>query len=102
MGNGGNTLVLGKGALNISGTLKAYFATAALMDKYLNFTASSLAFLVNDTAGNAYVFDLPEVKYTDGQRCSGGQSQECMADMKFSASRDATENVTIRIVKFAA
>ncbi|HBG77505.1 MAG TPA: hypothetical protein DDW84_01465 [Phycisphaerales bacterium] len=102
IGNNGNTLSLGKGALNITGTLKAYFATAALMDKYLNFTASSLAFLVNDVAGNAYVFDFPEVKYTDGQRVAGGQSQDCISDMKFSASRDATENVTIRIVKFAA
>ena len=102
LGNGGNTLVLGKGALNLTGTLKAYFATAALMDKYLNSTASSLAFIVTDTAGNAYVVDLPAVKYADGQRVAGGQSQDCIADMKFTAYMHATELITIRIAKFAA
>ena len=93
---------LGKGKCAVSGTLQAYFTTKAIMDKYLNFTSTSLAVLLRDTAGNAYIVDLPRVKYMSGRRVAGGENQDIIADLAFSASMHPTETVTIRIVRFAA
>ena len=91
---------LAQGTIGLAGTVQAYFESASLMDKYLNFTASSLAVVAEDAAGNAYVIDLPQVKYTSGQRVAGGQNQDIIADMAFSAYRESTEDVTIRIARF--
>jgi len=96
------TLELGVGTLNISGTLQAYFATSTVMDKFLDFTSSSISVVVEDADGNGYVIDLPKVKYTSGQRVAGGQNQDIIADMAFEAYREPVENVTIRIARFPA
>jgi hypothetical protein len=95
-------LSIGTGAIDVSGTLRTYFASASLMDKYLNFTDTTIAAVVEDGAGNAYVIDLPNVKYTDGSVVAGGVSQDIIADMSFIATVDATESITIKIARFAA
>ncbi len=95
-------LSIGTGAIDVSGTLRTYFASASLMDKYLNFTATTISVVVEDGAGNAYIIDLPEAKYTDGAVVAGGASQDIIADMQFVATIDATEAITIRMARFAA
>lgn len=93
---------LGKGTIGASGTLQAYFEDETVIDKYLNFTASSLALTYNDADSNKYVVEFPQVKYTDGARVAGGQNQDIIADMSFTAYRDATEGCTMRMVRFPA
>jgi hypothetical protein len=96
------TISIGTGVLSITGTMQAYFESKAILDKFLNQTSSSLAILMEDTDGNAYILDLPRLKYTAGQRNAPGQSQDVIADMGFTAYRNPTEDVTIRIAKFDA
>ncbi len=96
------TVSVGTGALNITGTVQAYFESKTVMDKFLNQTVSSIALVMEDQDGNAYIIDLPQVKYTTGQRNAGGQSQDIIADLGFTAYLDPTELITIRIAKFAA
>lgn len=91
---------LGKGKCIVTGKLQAYYTTKAIMDKYLAMTASSLAVVVKDTAGNAYIVDLPRLRYTDGQRVAGGENQDIVADMSWSACMHPTEGITARIVRF--
>lgn len=93
---------VGSGKVNLTGTFQAYFNDAVVMNKYLGDTASSLSLVVQDTAGNAYVFDFPQVKYTSGTRVAGGENTDVMADMAFTAYRDAVENVTVRVARWAA
>ena len=93
---------IGLGTVSITGTLQAYFQTAALFDRYLNFGSSSISQIFEDAAGNAYVIELPEVKFTDGTRVAGGINTDIMADMSFTAFMDPVELVTIRVVRFAA
>jgi len=93
---------VGTGIVNVTGSLQAYFQSKTLFDKYLNFTATSLAIKLEDGAGNAYIIDLPNVNFTDGQRQAGGQNQDIIADLQWQAFLDATEGITIRIAKFAA
>jgi hypothetical protein len=90
----------GSGKFRVTGTLQAYFKTKALMDKYLNRTVTNLAIALEDGAGNGYVFEFPEVRFTNGRRVAGGQNTDIMADMDWSAYMDASEGITMRVVRF--
>lgn len=93
---------MGTGTVNVTGTLEAYFESATMFDKYLNYTATRLSLVLLDGAGNAYVIDLPNVRFTDGSREAGAQNQDVLANLSFQAFRHATEDVTIRIARFPA
>ena len=93
---------MGTGTVNVTGTLEAYFESATMFDKYLDYTATSLSLVLLDGAGNAYVIELPNVRFTDGSRQAGAQNQDVLANLSFQAFRHATEDVTIRIARFPA
>lgn len=97
---GPNSIAPGK--ISGTGTVDMYFATKAIMDKYLNFTTSSIALVLEDGDANVYIFDFPEIIYTDGVRVSGGRDTDIIAAMTFGIFRDAGEDVTVRITKFDA
>ena len=93
----------GTNPVNISGSFTAYYESKTLYDKYLDFTTTSLAIAVQDTDGNGYVIDMPEVKITDGSRnAAAGLGDDFKVPCTFQAFRDAAEDITIRIVRFAA
>lgn len=92
---------IGTGKCNVTGSLQAYFESKTLFDKYLNFSSTSLAIVLEDGAGNAYVVDLPSVKITDGSREAGSGDQDIIANLSWQAFKHPTEDVTIRIAKFA-
>lgn len=93
---------IGAGTIELTGTLNAYFATNALMDKYLGSTTSSFSFRVSDAAGNAYIITFPKIKFTNGQVLAGGIDQDVMAAMEWQAVRDPTTDCMIQIDRFAA
>jgi len=92
----------GLGKFEITGTIKAHFATIALMDKYLNGTETELAIAVKDAAGNHMIFDFPRIKFTDGSRVAGGENTDVFVELTFTAYRDVSEDITIRIAKIDA
>jgi hypothetical protein len=55
------------GRSNVTGTVTAYFSSPALLNKFINETASSIAFTLIDEDANELTFTLPNVKYTGGQ-----------------------------------
>lgn len=91
---------IGSGSFNVTGSLKAYFTSKTLLDKYLNFTKSSLSIIIKSSSNTGYVIDLPAVKYTDGGRVAGGQNDDVMADLSFIAYRDSTLTYTMRVTRF--
>jgi hypothetical protein len=93
---------IGTGKCNVSGTLRVYFETNTLFDKYLNFTSTSLAFVFQDAAGNGYVFECPQVKLTAAERPAAGENQDIIVPFNWQASMHATELVTARVTRFAA
>lgn len=94
---------MGTGQVQVSGTFTAYYESKTLYDKYLDFDSTSLAKVFQDTAGNGYVIDLPSVKVTDAQRHAGaGLGDDFKVPCTWQAFRDASEDITIRIVRFAA
>jgi len=95
-----NPISIGSGTCTVTATLQAYFTSKTIVDKCLNFTTTNLAIIVRDAANNAYLIELPEIKVTNAKRNAPGQNQDVMADLTLSAFRDASEGITIRIVKW--
>ena len=99
---------MGSGFISITGTCQRYFQSADLINKYLDYTASSVAFMMHSSSGGGYVFELPAVNFTNGQIVAGGRGQDVIADMAFTAKAHATEvngssvPVMIRISRVAA
>ena len=91
---------VGTGAVEVTGTVTKYFETAALYNKFIDQTETSLAVTCRDTLGNAYVIELPQVKITSGSRAAGGLNTDVIGEFNFSAYMHPTEEVTIRVVRF--
>lgn len=90
---------LGSGKCEVTGTLRLYFSTKTLYDKYLNFTSTSLRFVVKDSANNYYCIDLPAVRLTTGARVPQGENTDIIADFTFQAFRDGTQGITIKVAR---
>lgn len=91
---------MGSGTLSITGTLRAYYESATLADKHLNFTETSLAIVVND-GSDYYVFEFPAVKFTQGPRNATGQNTDVILDLSFEAKRDADEDIMVRVSRLS-
>ena len=90
------------GRVDITGSLTVYFQNNALYDKFTQVQTSSLSFVIEDGAGNCYIFTLPKIKYTALSAVAGGPDQDVVLDMEFQALRDDSTNATIQIDRFAA
>lgn len=93
---------IGTGAVNITGTVQAYFNNNTHVDKYLAGTESDLSVILEDAAGNGYIIDIARIKYTGATTVAEGQNGDVIVDMAFTAYRNSTTNQTIRITRFAA
>lgn len=88
--------------LEVNGSLELYFDNGTEYAKFLAATAFAMAFRVQDSAGNSYIFTFPRVKYESGEVVAGGLDQDVMLSSQIRAIRDATTNCMIQIDKFAA
>lgn len=93
---------IGVGKCDVTGTLTAYFKDNSLYDKYLAGTASSLSYKVEDSSGNAYIIDMPQIEFESDGINAGGQDQDVMETLGFRAYMDPTYGYTIQFSKFAA
>lgn len=96
------TISVGSGSIDITGTLEAYFTSKTQMDKYRNFTADTLAVKFVDSAGNAHILDLMQLKFTDGEQTGAGLNQDVFMKVQFTAYLNATELLTARMVRSVA
>lgn len=91
---------IGSGSIEITGAITLHLANAALFNKYLNQTVTSIVLAVKDVDGNGYVMELPSVKIVEGVRSAGGLNTDVIGDFNFRAYMDVTEEISIRIVRF--
>lgn len=80
----------------VTGQFTAYAESAALLNKFLNETESSLMSLLIDPAGNKMRVKLPRIKYTGGQMDTQGQGPVTIA-LPFQALYDSTSAASILI-----
>jgi len=93
---------IGVGSVGVTGSLTAYYKNKTVMNKYLAMDASSVAVIVRKAGTNlGWIFELPRIKYTSGQRVAGGINQDIIAQMQFTAYRNPDEDATVRIARLA-
>jgi len=86
--------------LEVTGEAELYFQNNDEYTKYLNATAFSLSFRVEDSSGQSYVFTLPKVKYETGEVVAGGLDQDVFQRSTIRAIRDPLTDSMIQIDKF--
>lgn len=87
------------GRSNLTGTLTAYFESAALLNKFLNETESSLSVTLTDPDGNDIEIALPRIKYTSGENTVTSADEAVMLTMNFQALRSAADSSSIVITR---
>lgn len=93
---------IGMGQVNVTGEMVIYFENQTEYEKYLAFTDSSVSFKVEDTAGNAYMIDVPAMNYTDGEVLIGGNNAPTLLRLPFNAKRDTVSDSMINISRVPA
>lgn len=104
IGSPGNTSVR-KGDFECGGDFEILYKDSTgviVANKALNFTTSNLSFVVEDSAGNGYVFWFPAVKITNAERVAGGQNQDVVLKCQWGAEESTSEDAVVRIVRFPA
>lgn len=75
---------IGSGRFNVTGSITAYFETAAEYNKFIGNTARDFELnLTNGTVG--YKFFLPKIRYTSAEIVAGGNDDNVMAEFEFQA-----------------
>ena len=83
------TIRPGIGKSRVTGTVTAYFESKTLLEKFINETASSFDFELDD--GTSQIkFDMPNIKYTGGTPDVDGEG-EITITMPFTALYDVTD-----------
>lgn len=90
---------ISEGMCDVTGTATYLLANLDLYNKYINGTASSLQYKVEDSAGNAYIITFPNIEYTAAP-ISGDIS--LAVAMTFQALLDTTTSCVIQIDRFIA
>lgn len=91
---------MGSGSCVVTGTLSVYFENNTLLDKFRNWTTTNLSFILQDSAGNAYCFHIPECKLTLGRASTPGLNQDITAELSFQGYRDTTYGHTVRVTRW--
>lgn len=89
------------GRSNLTGQITVYFENASLYEKFINESSTSLAFSIEDAAGNSYDFLLPKIKYTGAQIDVSGEGQ-ILLPLPFQALYDSAEGTNLKITRVAA
>jgi hypothetical protein len=88
---------IASGNFDAMGQMEVYFADGALYDKFINNTSTSLSFRVQDSLGNGYVIQMPNVKYESSKIVAGAINQDVMVSLSFRALRDVVSGKTLII-----
>ncbi|WCS27789.1 phage tail protein [Methylobacterium sp. NMS14P] len=84
---------------NITGTLNAYFESNALYQAVLDHGSAALSFTLGVESGKRYTFLFPKIRFGDGERAVGGNTDDVMVNIPFRALYDPTEACTLKITR---
>ena len=97
LGNVGMAL----GKVEVTGNIELYFEDSTMYTKYINATAFSLSFVVQDASSQTYIVTIPNAKFESGSVVAGGLDTDIMFSATWRGIYDATSGCSIQIDKFA-
>lgn len=93
---------IGSGTISVQFSIEAYLEDKSMLDEYLAFTQAAFSLVIQDAAGNAYVFDFPAAVPVQADDNTGGIDQDVIQKFTYEAFLDTTMNATVGITKVAA
>jgi hypothetical protein len=90
------------GRLDLTGSIELYFENSSLFDKFRAATAFQLTFMAQDSAGNAYIVNIPRAKYTSMEIVSGGLDQDVFASAEFTTIINSAGTYMFQVSRVAA
>lgn len=91
----------GSGTAEVTGTLAMLYADKALADKHLNDVESELFVVLEDANGQAYILEIPKLKYDASPRVAGGPDTDVSVELTWGAFRHPTLDFTFRMHRVA-
>lgn len=92
---------IGSGTIECTMSVQVYFANKTMFDKFSQNVNSSFVFSSTDTAGNGYIFTLPNVNISDYTSNASAKDQDQMLDLSCTALLDAKNpNPALRKLMF--
>lgn len=92
---------VGSGQFRGSGTITAYYDDIVEYNKALAGTLSSAIFVSRDSAGKAYVFSIPSIRWGNPTRTNKTQDEQIVTNLPFEFETNTTENLGLRILAYA-
>lgn len=96
------TLRPSKLLFNVSGTMTTYFNSAALLDKFLAGTSSSVTLVLTDKGSNSLTIYLPAVTYVGEANADIKGPGPVMQTLKYQAVYHAATAATVQITRTPA
>ena len=93
-----NRVGISAGNLGVTGTLTAQFTTAALFNKFVNNTSSSIVFTLTDPLTKTHVYSLPKIAYTSAD-ITVGTAGELSLSLAFNAQYDSVSGTKISLAR---
>ena len=79
------TADFGKGMINFTGTINAYFESKAMYQAFRRHQNKSLVIPLTDSDGRRYLLTYPRLTFNSGPVNDGGQDQDVMLPLEFEA-----------------
>jgi hypothetical protein len=85
------------GQLSVTGNINAYFQDDTMYEKFVDGTEFSLSYEVTDENGDGYVFYFPRVVVGSSTMSAGGNDQDLIENMTWSALYSSTFETSLMI-----
>lgn len=92
----------GRGRFEVTGNLSAYFETADLHAAVVAHGGGALSFTLGVTTLKKYIFTFPKIIFGDGEAAIGGNDEDVMENIPWTAVYDATEGCTMKVTRAVA
>ena len=92
---------VGSGKFRVEGSFTT-LTSKGTVDRFLNETHAHFALVLEDSDGNGYVFEIPEIRFTAAPTNATGEDTDVVTEASFLAQVDPTESKTLRVARFAA
>ncbi|WP_370875444.1 phage tail tube protein [Methylobacterium amylolyticum] len=94
--------IFGADRCNVTGSIAAYFESNALYQAVLAHGSAALSFTLGVDAGKRYSFVLPKIRFGDGERAVGGNTDDVMVNIPFRAIFDPVTACSIQVTRNVA
>ncbi len=86
---------MGRGTIDLSGSLTLYFKDFTMYDLYKNETDVNVSFVLKDNAGRGYGVTIPAATLMNPSIVAGGPDSDVMAEFQLEGNPDASGRILI-------